>query len=313
MAARLPPMSTLRAFEAAARHLSFTKAAEEIFVTQAAVSHQIRTLEEALGVKLFKRFNRALQLTPEGQRFLPAVRDALGLLTKAVDTLRAAEATGRLTVSVLPSFAGGWLMARLSRFRRLHPEIDVRLDATEHLVDFDREEVDAGIRYGDGDYPGLAVTPFLTEDYAPVCAPSLAADPTRPLRRPEDLRLHTLLHDDMKPDWAMWLREAEVEGVDAARGPWFSHSDLAVRAAIDGQGVALGRSVLTADALAEGRLVRPFDIALPGAFAYYFVCPREAVDRPKIKAFRDWLLAEVAGGTAPGAGAQTGGGGSWPA
>lgn len=298
MAARLPPMSTLRAFEAAARHLSFTKAAEEIFVTQAAVSHQIRTLEDALGVRLFQRFNRALQLTPEGQRFLPAVRDALAILSKAVDALQVAEATGRFTVSVLPSFAGGWLMPRLTRFRRLHPDIDIRLDATEKLVDFAREDVDAGIRYGDGDYPGLVSIRFLTENYTPVCAPSLLRDPAHPLRQPEDLRHHTLLHDDMQPSWAMWLREAGVTGVDVERGPWFSHSDLAVRAAIDGQGVALGRSVLTADALADGRLVRPFDIALPGEFAYYFVCPKEARDRPKIKAFRDWLLAEAAGTSA---------------
>lgn len=295
MAARLPPMSTLRAFEAAARHLSFTKAAEEIFVTQAAVSHQIKTLEEAVGVKLFLRFNRALQLTPEGQRFLLAVRDALAVLSKAVDALQVAEATGRFTVSVLPSFAGGWLMPRLTRFRTLHPEIDIRLDATERLVDFAREDVDAGIRYGDGQYAGLTAIHFLTEDYAPVCAPSLLADPERPLIVPEDLRRHTLLHDDMQPNWAMWLREAGVTGVNPDRGPWFSHSDLAVRAAIDGQGVALGRSVLTADALADGRLVRPFDIALPGEYAYYFVYPVEAAERPKIKAFRDWLLLEAAG------------------
>lgn len=299
MAVRLPPMTTLRAFEAAARHLSFTKAAEEIFVTQAAVSHQIKTLEEALGVRLFQRFNRALQLTPEGQRFLPAVRDALATLSKAVDALQVAEATGRFTVSVLPSFAGGWLMPRLTRFRKLHPDIDIRLDATEKLVDFAREDVDAGIRYGDGDYPGLVSIRFLTEDYAPVCAPALLQDHAHPLTVPQDLRFHTLLHDDMQPNWAMWLRAAGVTGVDAERGPWFSHSDLAVRAAIDGQGVALGRSVLTADALADGRLVRPFDIALPGEFAYYFVCPKEAEDRPKIKAFRDWLLAEAAGTSAP--------------
>jgi len=302
MARRLPPLNALRSFEAAARHLSFTKAANELNVTQAAVSHQIKGLEEALGVKLFRRLNRALLLTEPGQSYLPAVRDALDTLAAATERITRHDETGILTVSALPSLASIWLVPRLNRFLEANPDIQVRLDASEQLVDFGNGDVDVGSRYGRGDYPGLHTERLMTEDIFPVCAPSLPR-PDRPLARPEDLKHHTLLHDDLRLDWRMWLMAAGVDGVDPTRGLTFNASDMVIRAAIEGQGVALGRSALAADALADGSLIKPFDVILPADFAYYVVCAEADVDRPKVRAFRDWLFSDVARGMAPGSAA----------
>ena len=290
--ARLPTLNALRAFEAAGRHLSFTRAAKELHVTQAAVSHQIKSLEEQLGIRLFRRGPRGLLLTDAGQSYLPSVRDAFAKLVAATERLRARDARGAITVSVLPSFAARWLVPRLPRFRAAQPEIDVRVAADDHLVDFDRDDVDIAIRYGRGDYPGLRTDRLMTEELFPVCSPALlAGDP--PLEKPEDLARHTLLHDDMRLDWTMWLMAAGVEGVDPDRGASFNSSSLVLQAAVDGQGVALGRSALTGDDLAAGRLVRPFAVSLPAEFAYYIVCPEHTADRPGIKTFRDWLLSEA--------------------
>lgn len=293
MAERLPPLNTLRAFEAAARTLSFTKAAEELFVTQAAISHQIRTLEDALGLKLFRRLNRGLMLTEEGQLFLPPVRDALAMLAAGVGRLRKAEATGALNVSTLPSFAATWLVPRLPRFRAVHPEIDIRLTASEHVVDFAREDVDVAIRFGKGNYPTLRTVRLLGEEAFPICSPRLMREGPHPLREPADLRHHTLLHDDMTIGWADWLKAAGLTDIDPKQGPYFDMSALVIQAAIDGQGVAMARSALAADALEKGLVVKPFDLRLPVDYAYYVVCPPESFDRPKVKAFRDWLLAEA--------------------
>ena len=300
MARRLPPLNALRSFEAAGRHLSFTKAAHELNVTQAAVSHQIKTLEEALGVKLFRRLNRALLLTEPGQSYLPAVRDALDMLATATERLTRQDETGILTVSALPSLASIWLVPRINRFLETNPDIQVRIDASEHVVDFESGDVDVALRYGRGEYPGLHTERLMTEDIFPVCAPTLPT-PDRPLDRPEDLKHHTLLHDDLRLDWRMWLMAAAVEGVDPTRGLTFNASDIVIRAAIEGQGVALGRSALAADALADGRLIKPFDVILPADFAYYFVCAERDIDRPKVRKFRDWLFSDVARGNAPGA------------
>jgi LysR family glycine cleavage system transcriptional activator len=293
---RLPPLNGVRAFEAAGRHLSFTRAAEELNVTQSAVSHQIKALEERLGVPLFRRMNRALLLTDAGQIYFPVVRDALDLLAAATDRLRAYDASDALTVSVLPSFAARWLVPRLKRFRAIHPEIDVRLQASENRTDFIRENVDVGLRYGTGNYPGLTVVKILHEDVFPVCSPALL-DEEHPLKTPSDLRFHTLLHDMMDatcPEWSDWLKAAGVEGFDATRGPLFSDSSMLIQAAVDGQGVALGRSALAADDLAAGRLVKPFDLSFAPDRAYYLVCPPANADRPNVVAFRDWLLEEAA-------------------
>jgi LysR family glycine cleavage system transcriptional activator len=301
---RLPPLAALRAFEAAARHLSFTRAAGELHVTQTAISHQIRALEDLLGVKLFRRLPRGLVLTEEAQRYLPAVRDAFDRIDAATAELIAARGGGPVTASVVPSFAARWLVPRLGRFRAAHPEIDLRISASLHLVDFAREDVDLGIRMGRGHYPGLRVDRLFGESLTPVCAPTLL-EGSAPLRRPEDLRHHVLLHEDDYTGWQLWLELAGVEGVDARRGPIFTDAAMVVQAAAEGQGVALGRMALAAWDLAAGRLIRPFDVSMPHDIAYYLVCPEASAERPRVAAVRAWLLAEAAeyarelGGLAP--------------
>lgn len=298
MARRLPPLNAVRAFEAAARHLSFTRAADELNVTQAAISHQVKALEERLGITLFKRLNRALRLTDAGQAYLPAVRDALDAIAVATDRLQSANRSGRLTVTTLHSFASAWLLPRLLRFREQHPDIDIRLDADDSLSDFARDEIDLAIRHGSGSYPGLTSELLLTEEIFPVCSPTLMTD-SHPLRTPEDLRHHTLLHDDGLIDWRTWLAAAGVRGIDADAGPGYTNSRILLDAAVAGQGVALARSVIVADDIVTGRLVRPFELALPAKFAYYIVAPPMNWDAPKIVAFREWLHQEAALRDAP--------------
>ena len=301
MSRRLPPLNALRAFEAAARHLSFAKAAAELHVTPAAVSHQVKALEEQLGVMLFRRLNKAVLLTDAGQRALPGMREAFDRLAETVERVRARRDDDRLTVSVAPSFGAKWLVPRLDRFRAAHPEIEIRIDGSTQLVDFAREDVDVAIRYGPGRYPGLRVDRLLQDEVSPVCSPRLCAGPP-PLGVPADLRRHTLLHVDWAmrdptwPDWRMWLLAAGLRDVDSTRGPKFNQSSLAIEAAIAGQGVALGERALVAGDLAVGRLVRPFELSVPATFAYYVVAPEAAADRPKVAAFRDWALAEAARG-----------------
>jgi LysR family transcriptional regulator, glycine cleavage system transcriptional activator len=301
MAKRLPGLASLRTFEAAARHLSFTKAADELHVTPAAVSAQVRGLEEQLGVRLFWRTSRAVRLTGAGETLLQATGEALAVIARAVERIAGANRGRRLVVSTGLTFAAKWLVPRLGRFRRLQPEVDVRLSVTDQLADFARDEADVAIRFGTGVYPGLRADRLLEEELFPVCSPRLL-EGARPLREPKDLRHHTLIHLDWQaqgetwPDWRMWLLAAGVEGVDPTQGIHFRETTLVIQAAIDGQGVALGDS-LAADDLAAGRLVRPFDLALKGPpqFAYHLVSPRATADRPLVKAFREWVLSEVAG------------------
>ncbi len=288
---RLPPLKALRAFEAAARHLSFTRAAEELHVTQAAISHQIKALEEHLGVKLFRRLNRSLVLTEPAQHYLPSVRRAFDVLLEATDRLLASRERATLTVSVLPSFAARWLVPRLGRLLREHDDIDIRVAPSDALVDFERDGVDVGIRYGLGRYPGLRADRLLTENIFPVCSPSLLRGP-QPLREPTDLRRHVLLHTD-DADWRTWLLAAAVEDVDPTRGPFFTDSSMLLQAAAAGHGVALARGVLAQDELAAGRLVRPFTLSLPTEYAYYVVSPASRADEPAIVTFREWLLEEA--------------------
>ena len=298
MTRKLPPLNALRAFEAAARHLSVTKAADELNVTPAAVSHQVKALEEQLGVTLFRRLNRALMLTDAGQLFLPGLRDGFDRLAEAADKVRAECEGGTLAVSVGPSVAAKWLVPRLDRFRAAHPDIDLRIDATDRLANFAREDIDVAIRYGPGRYPGLRVDQLFAQEVFPVCSRKLCEGPP-PLREPGDLRHHTLLHVDWRtqdetwPNWRMWLLTAGVEGVEPTRGPKFSQESMVVQAAIEGHGVALASSVLVADDLAADRLCKPFTLSLPIRFAYYVVAPEAAADRPKVAAFRAWILAEA--------------------
>jgi LysR family glycine cleavage system transcriptional activator len=296
---RLPPLNALRAFEAAARHLSFTKAADELHVTQAAISHQVRSLEEYLGIQLFRRQNRAVLLTDAAQLSLPRLREAFDQLAEAVESMGASNPENLLTVSVTPSFAAKWLVPRLDGFRKARPDLEVRLDASTQLVDFGRDNVDVAIRYGAGRYPGLVSEQLMDVEVSPVCSPQLLKG-EHPLETPGDLRWHRLLHTDWssqrgeEPDWRMWLLAAGVRDIDWAKGPQFNDWMLAMQAAIEGQGVVLGRSALVANDLAAGRLVRPFNVSVPGKFAYYLVYPESAVKRARVAAFRDWLTAEAA-------------------
>ncbi len=290
MGRQLPPLNALRAFEAAARHLSFTKAADELNVTQAAISHQVKALEERLGMILFRRLNRALLLTDAGQGYLPPLREAFDQMAEATERLSAHDARRTLTITTLPSIASKWLVPRLGRFRETHPDIDVRIDASLHLTDFARENVDVALRYGRGKWDGMRTDRLMTEDFFPVCGPALLAG-RHPLREPADILHHTLLHDDSRTDWTMWFLAAGIEGGEPTRGPAFTDSSLVLQAAVDGQGVALGRSSLAAADLEAGRLVRPFDISLEAEFAYYLVCPLATAESPKIASFRAWLFA----------------------
>ncbi|MDP6345160.1 MAG: transcriptional regulator GcvA [Alphaproteobacteria bacterium] len=296
----LPSLRGLHAFEAAARGLSFTRAARELHVTQTAISHQIRRLEEQLATRLFHRNGRRLTLTAQGRRLLPAVQGAFEMLRGGVAELHASGANAPLTVNTLTSFATKWLVPRLAGFQAQHPDIEVRITTSTELTDFATDEVDVAIRYGRGVWPGLRADKLLAEDVFPVCAPKLLRDGPA-LRQPDDLRRHTLLHvSAYRDDWRTWLLAAGIDGVDPARGPMFDLMINTLGAAIDGMGVALGRGPLVADDLAAGRLVAPLPMSLPSEAAYYLVAPEVTAERPAIAAFRAWLLAEVAGASAAG-------------
>jgi LysR family glycine cleavage system transcriptional activator len=296
----LPPLSALRAFEAAARLRSFSKAADELHVTPAAISHQIHALEEDLGVRLFHRRSRAVELTPSARVLLPGLSEAFAGIQTSVRRLRAHNDTGTLTVTASPSLAAKWLVLRLHRFQTAYPDIDVRISASDDVVDMARGDFDLAIRYGTGRYAGLEVELLLGNEVFPACSPHLlAAGP--PLRVPNDLRHHTLIHDQavdqnaLAPTWAMWLKAAGVKDMPAvAPGLTFSGTHLALDAAIAGHGVVLAYSAIASDDLEAGRLVRPFALALPGLFAYYVVTAPGALERPKVRAFRDWLRQEAA-------------------
>lgn len=292
---RLPALGAFRAFEAAGRRLSFTAAAHELAVTQAAVSHQIKGLEEDLGVALFRRGTRSLSLTEEGAALLGHVAAAFERLREGVERVRELRGSGTLTVTAAPSIAGAWLVPRLVRFQAAHPAIEVRVLASSRVVDLAAEGVDAGIRYGRGRWPGLVAHPILREELFPVCAPALTGGPT-PLRELDDLRRATLLHVINYPDdWRRFFLAVGIEGVDPDRGPKLETAELAYAAAASGLGVAIGRGPLVADALARGALVRPFAIELPGDLAYYCVHTPARADVPKVRAFVDWVIVEAGG------------------
>jgi len=293
MTARLPSLNGLRAFEAAARHLSFTLAASELNVTQTAISHQIRRLEEELGIRLFIRQNRALALTPEARDYLPGVRAAFNDLRLATDRLLRKDDDKVLTVSTLASLAAKWLLPRLTDFQEQHPGIDVRITTSTSLVDFQRDNVDAAIRYGRGQWPGLRADWLMADELFPVCSPSLLRG-DRPLRQPEDLKGYPLLHTSNanSDDWRLWLTAAGLPA-DIARQPGitFDMIFMTIQAAIDGIGVAMGRTSYVKDDIAKGRLVVPFKIALPADAGFYLVAPEGRREAPKLVAFRQWLVA----------------------
>jgi LysR family glycine cleavage system transcriptional activator len=293
MTARLPSLNGLRAFEAAARHLSFTLAAAELNVTQTAISHQIRRLEEELGIRLFIRQNRALALTPEARDYLPGVRAAFNDLRLATDRLLRKDGDKVLTISTLASLAAKWLLPRLTDFQEAHPGIDVRITTSTSLVDFQRDDVDAAIRYGRGQWPGLRADWLMADELFPVCSPSLLRG-DRPLRQPEDLRGYPLLHTSNanSDDWRLWLTAAGLPA-DIAKQPGitFDMIFMTIQAAIDGIGVAMGRTSYVQDDIAKGRLVVPFKIALPADAGFYLVSPEGRREAPKLAAFREWMIA----------------------
>jgi len=298
MNGHLPPLSALRAFEATARLKSFSRAADELSVTPAAISHQIRALEEDLGVRLFHRQNRAIELTASARVLLPGLSDAFAEIQASVRRLRSHNDTGTLTVTASPSIAAKWLVLRLHRFQARYPDIDVRISTSDEIVDLTRGDFDLAIRYGTGRYPGLDVELLLKNEVFPACSPRLLeAGP--PLRTPADLRHHQLIHDQavdrdpLAPTWAMWLKAAGISGVSPASGLTFSTGYMALDAAIAGHGVVLAYSTIAAADLAASRLVRLFTLALPDLFAYYIVTAPGALERPKIRAFRDWLREEA--------------------
>jgi LysR family transcriptional regulator, glycine cleavage system transcriptional activator len=296
MTARLPSLNGLRAFEAAARYLSFTQAASELNVTQTAISHQIRRLEEELGIRLFIRKNRALALTPQARDYLPGVRAAFNDLRLATDRLLRKDDDNVLTISTLASLAAKWLLPRLSTFQETHPGIDVRITTSTGLVDFRNGDVDAAIRYGRGHWPAVRADWLMADELFPVCSPSLLKG-DRPLKCPQDLAHHTLLHTSggYDDDWRLWLTAAGLPA-DISSKPTAATFDLifmTVQAAIDGIGVAMGRTSYVQDDIAKGRLVVPFKIALPADAGFYLVSPEGAAEPPKLAAFRKWLTASA--------------------
>lgn len=299
MQTRLPPLNSLRAFEASARHRSFTRAADELSVTPAAISHQIKGLEEILGAKLFRRAKGTLMLTDEGQRLLPGVRKGFLAFNEAMENFALYHQTGPLNVALTPSFAAKWLIPRIEHFNARHPDIDIRITTTMELIDYERDGVDIGVRFGRGGYPDLEVELLLASEVTPVCSPDLMKG-NRPLEKPEDIAHFTLLHDDSPllddthPNWAMWLRAANVTNVDPSHGLRFDNASSCINAAIEGVGVALARTALIDSDLAAGRLVKLFEISLPSDFGYYVVYPKRSEKLPKVMAFRDWLFEEVA-------------------
>lgn len=293
----LPSLNALQSFEAAARQLSFTRAALELGVTQTAISHQVRSLESELGVPLFRRTPQRITLTPDGQAWAAELGIVFSRLREANQRLRAPHAPTRpaVAVSVIPSFAARWLVPRLGRFLVAHPEVDVRISASERLVDFAVEPVDLGIRYGLGRYPGLVSKKLADDALLAVAAASLVAK--RPRWRLRDLASETLLHDDYPDAWARWFQAAGAKLPAGARQTQFTDSSMLVEAALRGQGVALVRWSLATDELEHGRLRRLFpELApLPTGLSYYVVSPRENLRRRAVSAFREWVLDEVRG------------------
>jgi LysR family glycine cleavage system transcriptional activator len=296
MRQRLPPLNALKAFEAAARHESFTRAAQELFVTQGAVSHQVKALEQELGLKLFNRERQRLVITEAGRDYLNVVRDAFDRIAVGTELLLQRQNAGVLTVSTSPDFAAKWLVHRLGHFVEAHPDIDLRVSASLHHVDFAREEVDLAVRHGEGDWPGLDAVMLCSEQMFPVCSPKLLSGRRGRVRLTDVLKL-PLIHTGDRSLWTRWLAAAGVDDRCAIHGPVLNRDAISIDAAINGQGVALTRTTLCAWDLINGRLVRPFAEALPLSKSYWIVCPKVVAAQPKIATFRDWLLSEASSDT----------------
>jgi LysR family glycine cleavage system transcriptional activator len=293
MSYKLPPLNALRAFEATARHLSVKNAAEELHVTPGAVSQMLKALELHLGVTLFKRVNRGILLTEAGQTYLPSVRNAFRQIDEATKRVAMSADTGVLTVSVTPFFASAWLVPRLKGFQDAHPDIDVQVATSNALVDFSRDGVDVAVRHGLGRYPGLHSERVLAVEIVPVAAPALVAKRDAPTRA-SDLVRWPQVHDAERKGWHLWFQAQGIDEIGPPRGPAYDDSGLLLQAVLSGQGAGLLPAAMVARELAEGRLVKLADIALLEDFAYYLVYPEASHVRPKIAAFRSWILDAAA-------------------
>ncbi|MCL4111512.1 UNVERIFIED_CONTAM: hypothetical protein GTU68_002296 [Idotea baltica] len=298
MAQQLPPLNALRTFEAVARLKSFTKASDELSVTRAAVSHQIKNLEEYIGFPLFERHSRSISLTPAGEVALPKLREGFNNISDAVHLMTSHQSNEKISVWMAPSFASKWLVPRLNSFSSRFPEIDMQLNAIPGLIDTAKANADVVIRFGSGDYPGCIVHKLFSVNAIPVCSPDLLDDPKKPLNKPEDLIHHTLLHDDTaykgRPQWSDWLKQAGITGVNHERGLRFNHNSLALESAIDSQGVFLSIEALAKKDIEEGRLCIPFDISMPLNMSYYAIHP-ESVDSNQraVDSFINWVIEEA--------------------
>ena len=292
---RLPSLNALRAFEAGARHLSFTRAAAELSVTQTAISHQVRQLEDRLGVRLFERLPRELKLTSSGALLYPALAEALDRVAEAVNRVRAAPEPRPLTVSVTPTFGSRWLAQRLGRFWREHPLVDLRLHHSVHLVDLAHDDVHIAVRWGRGSWPGLTSERLMRAQATPMCSPLLLAG-KHPLRTAAELRHHTLIHQKDFQEWIEWLAAAGVDGVNGQHGPVIDDANAIIEAVIEGGGVMMATPAMLAQEIADGRLVAPFETTPDPDFAYYVVYPQGAMLQADAKAFRDFLMQEAGTG-----------------
>jgi LysR family transcriptional regulator, glycine cleavage system transcriptional activator len=293
MPRQLPPLNALKAFEAAARSESFTRAAEELCVTQGAVSHQVKSLEATLGIKLFNRERQRLAITDSGREYLNVVRDAFDRIAAGTERVQQRQKAGVLTVSTSPDFAAKWLVYRLGRFAEAHLGIDLRVSATMHHVDFVREEVDVAVRHGDGNWGGLDAVRLCSEQLFPVCSPKLMSGRNR-ITKPSDMLKSPLLHLDDSNAWSQWFDAAGIADAEVSHGLVLNRASMLIDAAVDGQGVALARTTLAAWDLLNGRLAKPFDLGLKLSRTYWIVCPKATAALPKITIFRKWLLAEAA-------------------
>ncbi|MDJ0776449.1 MAG: transcriptional regulator GcvA [Gammaproteobacteria bacterium] len=291
MARRLPPLNSLKSFEAAGRLLSFTAAARELNVTQAAISHQIKVIESYLGVALFDRYPRRLALTEQGKLLLPEVTEAFDRVSAAVTGLGTQAYSSKVSVRLGPSFAARWLSPRLKYFWLQYPEIDLSLFHVANApTDFEREDIDLAVTYGDGHWPGVVAERLLALDFFPVCSPAFLHN-DKPLTDIDNLRYYTLLHDADYDCWRDWLQLAGIDGIRPEKGNIIDDTNVLIQAAIDGQGIALGSTAFVQDLLESGRLVRPFDITLENELAYYVVCPESHLQNPAVSAFKQWLLS----------------------
>jgi LysR family glycine cleavage system transcriptional activator len=293
MAPRLPPLTSVKAFEAAARHGSFKLAAAELHVTPAAVSLQVKQLEEWLGLSLFDRSGASIALTGKGRAYCQELSTILAMLGRATEAVRGDGLSGSLRITALPSFAAKWLLPRLGGFTERYPDIDMVLDTDAAVQNLAGGKFDLAIRGGTGRWQGLAADLIAAESFTPLCSPAYMASAAA-LAAPSDLARHPLIHSTPRDGWERWLTAARVDSVDSARGLVVSDSGMALQAAIDGRGIVMGRTCLAGADIAAGRLVAPFALEIPNDFSYWLVYPKTSAGLANIAAFRDWILGEAA-------------------